>query len=323
MITLSATGGASGNAIAFTLDEASTATGTNARNSLTVTGAGTLVIDANQATNGNYSAATQAQVTVVVNKAAQAISFTAPASPVTYSPGLVITLTATGGASHNAIVFTFDGSSTGTGTIASNSLTVTGAGTLVIDANQTGNGNYSAATEAQVTVVISKGTATIALSNLSQTYNGSAEAATAITTPGGLPVSLTYSTAATAPTAAGSYAVVATVNSADYAGTANGTLVIAQAPSAVSLNSSSNPVLLASAVTFTATVTSTPDTPTGTVSFFDGTTLLGSAALSSGTASYTTASLAAATHSITAVYSGDTNLLHLDQLRNLRGSAGL
>ena len=126
VIALSATGGASGNAIVFTLDELSTGTGTITGNTLTVTGAGTFVIDANQASNGNYSAATQAQVTVVVNKAAQTISFTAPASPVTYSPGLTISLSATGGASGSAIVFTLDELSTGTGTITGNSLTVTG-----------------------------------------------------------------------------------------------------------------------------------------------------------------------------------------------------
>jgi hypothetical protein len=48
-------------------------------------------------------------------------------------------------------------------------------------------------------------------------------------------------------------------------------------------------------------------TPTGSVSFLDGTTTLGTATLSSGAASYSTSSLAAGSHSITAVYAGDTN----------------
>ena len=143
------------------MDPNSSGTGTIAGSMLTVTGAGTLVIDANQAGNGNYSAAIRARGGVVVNKAAQTIDFTPPATPVTYSPGLTIALSATGGASGNPVVFTVDRFSSGTGTIAGNTLTVTGAGTLVIDAHQAGNGNYSAATRVQATVVVHKAAQTI------------------------------------------------------------------------------------------------------------------------------------------------------------------
>jgi hypothetical protein len=48
-------------------------------------------------------------------------------------------------------------------------------------------------------------------------------------------------------------------------------------------------------------------TPTGTVSFLDGTTALGSATLANGQASFTTSSLAAGSHTLNASYSGDTN----------------
>lgn len=50
-------------------------------------------------------------------------------------------------------------------------------------------------------------------------------------------------------------------------------------------------------------------TPTGSVDFYDGATLLGSATLSSGTATYATSSLASGTYSITATYAGDSNFL--------------
>ena len=62
-------------------------------------------------------------------------------------------------------------------------------------------------------------------------------------------------------------------------------------------------------MTLTAQVASaTTGTPTGTVQFFDGTTLLNTATLSSGTATYATSTLSpGTTHAITAVYSGDTN----------------
>ncbi len=63
--------------------------------------------------------------------------------------------------------------------------------------------------------------------------------------------------------------------------------------------------MLGQTVTFTATVTASGVNPTGSVLFFDGATLIGSAALSSGKALFSTSSLAVGTHSITAEYDGD------------------
>jgi hypothetical protein len=68
--------------------------------------------------------------------------------------------------------------------------------------------------------------------------------------------------------------------------------------------SSLNPAPAGSPITLTATV---PPGATGTVSFFDGTTLLGTSTISGGQASFTTSTLAPGTHSITTVYSGDAN----------------
>jgi hypothetical protein len=59
------------------------------------------------------------------------------------------------------------------------------------------------------------------------------------------------------------------------------------------------------AVTFTASVNGTIGTPTGTVTFLDGTTSLGSAALVNGVATFTTTALTGGNHSITASYGGD------------------
>jgi hypothetical protein len=76
------------------------------------------------------------------------------------------------------------------------------------------------------------------------------------------------------------------------------------------MTSNSNPVLVQNSITLTATVSSSISTPTGTVSFLDGATTLGTGTVnSSGVATYSTAALAVGTHSITAVYSGDTNFL--------------
>jgi len=72
---------------------------------------------------------------------------------------------------------------------------------------------------------------------------------------------------------------------------------------------SPNPAPPKQSVTFTVTVTAenSPLSPTGTVGFYDGTNKIGTGTLSSGKATFTTSSLAAGTHSITAVYGGDTD----------------
>lgn len=47
---------------------------------------------------------------------------------------------------------------------------------------------------------------------------------------------------------------------------------------------------------------------TGQVTFFDGSTVIGTSLLSNGSASLTTATLAQGSHSIRAVYGGDSNV---------------
>src|SRR6185437_10473971 len=81
------------------------------------------------------------------------------------------------------------------------------------------------------------------------------------------------------------------------------------APSATTVETSSNPSAPGDLVTFTATVTGNdngPDIPSGNVTFFDGATALGSAALdASGTAALDVPGLSTTDHQITAMYQGD------------------
>jgi hypothetical protein len=82
--------------------------------------------------------------------------------------------------------------------------------------------------------------------------------------------------------------------------------VVAKATSTTALVSSLNPSVFGQSVTFTATVAPQfRGTPTGWVTFKNGTTSLGTVKLSGGVASYTTAKLTAGTLSITAVYDGN------------------
>jgi hypothetical protein len=152
-ITLSASA-SSGLAITFSvLSGPATVSGST----LTITGAGTVVVAANQAGNTNYAAAAQVSQSIVVNAASQTISFTAPTSPVTYgvSP---ITLVATGGASSNAVVYSVV---SGPATVSGSTLTITGAGTVVVAANQAGNANYAAATQVTQSVTVNQASQTI------------------------------------------------------------------------------------------------------------------------------------------------------------------
>ncbi len=76
------------------------------------------------------------------------------------------------------------------------------------------------------------------------------------------------------------------------------------------VTSSANPSAVGQSVTFTAQVggvVSAEGTPTGSVTFFDGVTQLGIGTLSGGSAMFTTSSLPRGSHSITGVYSGDSN----------------
>ncbi len=111
-----------------------------------------------------------------------------------------------------------------------NNLTTSQAGVYTVIVSGTCN---SVTNSANLTV--SKAAASVTLGSLNQTYNGSAKAATATTTPTGLVVTFTYNGSTTAPTSAGSYTVVGTINDPNYQGSATGTLVIAQASGSITL----------------------------------------------------------------------------------------
>ncbi len=177
---------------------------------------------------------------------AQTISFTQappPNASITYNGSFTVAAQSTSGL---AVALSVDAASTGVCSLGTQTTVspvtnapvtmLSGTGTCTIDANQAGNGNYSAAAQQQISVTASPATATVTLGNLSATYSGSPISATATTIPSSLRVILTYNGSSTAPTAAGSYTVVGTINDSNYTGSASGTLVINALP--VTLQSS-------------------------------------------------------------------------------------
>lgn len=76
------------------------------------------------------------------------------------------------------------------------------------------------------TFTVSKAPASLTISGLNQTYNGSPRSVSFTTTPSALSALVTYSGNATPPTDPGTYAVLATINDSNYQGSANANLVL-------------------------------------------------------------------------------------------------
>jgi hypothetical protein len=226
---------------------------------------------------------------------------------------------------------------TATGNSSTGTITLTNApvGTDNLVAVYAGNGNYAGSTSAPLTETITLASthATIAAS-ANPSYAGAAINLTSnVTSNGGVPTgSVTFFDGTTNLGTAnlnaqgtallsvpaqfwtvGAHSLTAVYNGDANDGTSTSSPAVENiniAPTSTVIKSSLNPAGLGANITFTATVTSQGGTPTGVVQFFDGTTSLGSSALTSAgastaTATFATSALTLGTHSITAVYAGD------------------
>ena len=146
---LTASGGASGNPVAFSSQTSSVCTVSTT--TVSFVGVGTCTIDANQAGNANFNSAAQVSQSFLVSPAGQTINFTtAPPSDATYG-GPASTVSATGGGSGNPVTLSIDGSAENVCSLGSDGQTVSfiGVGTCQIDANQEGSTDYAAGAAAQ------------------------------------------------------------------------------------------------------------------------------------------------------------------------------
>jgi hypothetical protein len=284
--------------------------GTISGSTLTITGAGTVVVAANQGGNSNYAAATQVTQSVVVNQATQTITFgTLPGVTYGVSP---ITLGATA-SSGLTVSYTV----TGPATVSGSTLTVTGAGSVTVTASQAGNSNYAAATSVQQSFTVAQAPLTVTANNASRAY-GAANPAFSYTitgyvngdTSGVVSGTAMETTTATTSSALGTYPITfateslsATNYTFSYVG---GTLTVSGAVATLTLSTSGTPVLYGGSVTFTATlsISSSGDT----VTFRDGSTAIGAGTIQGTTATFTpdpTTPLTAGPHTISAVWPGN------------------
>jgi ELWxxDGT repeat protein len=215
------------------------------------------------------------------------------------------------------------------------------AGSHTISAFYSGDGNFLASSASSTEVVSKAATGTALTSSVNPAVSGQKivfratvsavapgtgtptgtvdfkDGATDLT-PGGVTLSGGEATFSTTTLAVGSHTITALYSGdADYTASqvndAAAPEVVNKAGSHTVLTASPNPAVFGQVVSFTVLVRSGPlgsGTPTGTVTFLDGTTTIGSMTLNSaGRATFTTASLSRGDHAINANYSGDGNFL--------------
>jgi len=154
----------SGLPVTFTIAAASAAVCSISGSTVSFIGVGTCTVNANQSGSVDYNAAPQVQQSFGVGQAAQVINFTsiAPTSAKYNGSAYTVTATASSGLAvtlsidaASATICAIDGSASGS------HVSFIGVGTCKIDANQNGNANYAAATQAQQAFAVAQATQTI------------------------------------------------------------------------------------------------------------------------------------------------------------------
>ncbi|NBO46960.1 MAG: hypothetical protein EBU85_08160, partial [Actinobacteria bacterium] len=143
-----------------------------------------------QSGNANYLAATEVTTSFTVAQSAQTINaFTTVASQ-TFGNGATVTITPPTASSSLPVSVSVK---SGPATISGSTVTLTGVGTVVLAANQSGNANYTAASEVTTSFSVAQGNQAINFGALTNRTFGNAPFALNATASSGLPVS--YSSA--------------------------------------------------------------------------------------------------------------------------------
>ncbi len=285
----------------------------------------------------DFAGSTSNTVTQVVTQISTTTGLASSANPA--APGAAVTFTATvtasSGTPTGTVTFNDGSTAIGTGTlngsgVATLTTSTLALGTHPITAVYGGTAAFSGSTSAVLNEVIALGaTSTTLTSSVNPATPGTAVTFTAtVSSPSGTPTgTVTFNdgstaigtgtlngsgqaTLTTSTLALGSHPITAVYGgSTGLSGSTSAVLteVIALVSTATTVTSSANPAVPGAAVTFTAKVTASSGTPTGTVTFNDGSTAIGTGTLNgSGQATLTTSTLALGTHPITAVYGGST-----------------
>jgi len=177
------------------------------------------------------------------------------------------------------------------------------ATTTTLSASPAGPSTYGNTVQLTATVTGGGGTPTGTV-----TFNdGNSALGSALLNSSGTAILSTSALSATSHQLAATYS-----GDSSYSGSTSTVLtyLVNKAGTSTNVSSSSLTINQGQSVTFTATVgSSTTGTPTGSVTFLDNGSSMGTASLNNGKATLTTSTLSAGTHPITAQYNGDSNFV--------------
>jgi hypothetical protein len=270
----------------------------------------------------HYNTSTSAPLTQTVNKANPLFTFDA-LSDKTYgdAPFSVAAAAHKPGGDTGAITFALGAGSSGCTVTSGGDVTITGAGTCVIDASLAADANYNAAGPLTRSFTIGAADPAFSFDALSDKTYGDApfSVAAAAHKPGDDTGAITFALGAGSSgctvtsggdvtiTSIGTCVIDASLAAdANYnaAGPLTRSFTINMADTTTTLVSSINPSTWGQSVTFTATV---PAGATGYVRFYDDGSILGTSAISGTTATFDIDTLSVGSHPITATYLGDAN----------------
>jgi hypothetical protein len=269
----------------------------------TVLGAGTQTLSVvfTPTDTVDYTVVTQA-VTLVVTKATPTVTWKTPAG-------------ITQGTALSAAQLNATASVPGTFVYTPPAGTVLGAGTQTLSVlfTPTDATDYSTVTQT-VSLAVGKATPTVTWATPAAIGYGTALSATQLDATASVPGAFVYTPAAgTAPLpGTQTLSVLFTpTDTTDYSTVTQTVSLIVNIPTTTAgLTSSANPAQYGQPITLSFGITPSAKltaAPTGTVTFKDGATTIGSAAIANNAATLPIATLLAGSHALTAVYSGDTN----------------
>jgi hypothetical protein len=158
---------------------------------LALVSAGTCTVQANQAGNAAFAAATPVARSFAVTAAAQTITFTAPANQVLGTPPPALVATSSSG-----LVVSFASTTPAVCTVSGSTLTLVSAGVCTVDASQVGNAVFAAATPVSRSFAVAAATQTITFTAPPNQVLGTLPPALVATSSSGLVVSFTSTTPA-------------------------------------------------------------------------------------------------------------------------------
>jgi sugar lactone lactonase YvrE len=130
---------------------------------VTLTGAGTVVLSASQAADANYTAVAAQNTSFTVAPGTPTLAFTVPNQTFGAAPFTVAASSASTGAITYALV-------SGPATVSGSTVTLTGAGTVVLSASQAADANYTAVAAQNTSFTVAPGTPTLAFTVPNQTF---------------------------------------------------------------------------------------------------------------------------------------------------------